>query len=167
MFNCLEVIKGERNPFPPLSPPTFRGAWILKNFVCLSHFWSVHRIRQFELQPRLSLWLKNSWAWGNTVFFNFQVRKDRDWSSRGAADLQRSCFMCLENGRASYVFKGSYFLWNSPTRILLEQLEVNSFGDHSHRHYKIIRGTFNCFQILLKEVKKKWLLPVWGWEIQM
>lgn len=45
---------------PTLSPPRFRGAWILKNFVCLSHFRSVHGSRQYELQLRLSLWLKNS-----------------------------------------------------------------------------------------------------------
>lgn len=52
--------KRRKESLSPSLPSEFRGAWILKNFVCLSHFWSIHRSRRYELQPRLSLWLKNS-----------------------------------------------------------------------------------------------------------
>lgn len=46
-----------------------------------------------------------------------------------------------------------------PLMPFLEQFEVKSLGDHSHRHYSVMGGgqpfEGNYFQILFKEVKNK------------
>lgn len=87
-----EVIKGERNPFPPLSPPRFRGPRFWRILSTSAIFWGVHRSRQYELQLRLSSWLKNSYACRSTVlcffspkFSEIPIRQEkiRDWRYRG------------------------------------------------------------------------------------
>lgn len=76
--------------------------------------------------------------------------------------------MCLENDTASSCVmfcKGCYFQGTGPTRIFLEQFEVTSLGDHSHRHYSITKETFKLTvfksyyyffsNLIFKSVKKQ------------